>query len=125
MVFRHISRDLKLRSLWMLDNGYLPDEIQPILNVSDRSVRHWAANIQDFGNVIRPQNALHGWPHTLTATQIHAVIDLVNASPEMYLNEIRDLLALEHDVLVTVTTLHDVICAAGLTFKLLRRQAME
>ncbi|KIJ43521.1 hypothetical protein M422DRAFT_122721, partial [Sphaerobolus stellatus SS14] len=58
MVFRHISRDLKLRSLWMLDNGYLPDEIQTILNVSDRSVRRWAANIRDFGNVIRPQNAL-------------------------------------------------------------------
>ncbi|KIJ57007.1 hypothetical protein M422DRAFT_77428, partial [Sphaerobolus stellatus SS14] len=79
-------------------------------------VCHWVVNIQDFSNVIRPRNALHGQPHTLTATQIHTVIDLVNASPEMYLDEIRDFLALGHDVLVAVTTLHDVIHAAGLTF---------
>jgi transposase len=43
----------------------------------------------------------------------------------MYLDEIRDILALESDVLVSITTLHRVLAAAGLTYKLLRRQALE
>ncbi|HEV7736834.1 MAG TPA: hypothetical protein VGO47_05595 [Chlamydiales bacterium] len=125
MPFRHISRDIKIRALWMLDNGYLPDEIEVVLDVSNRSLRRWSANFEEYGDVIPPHNPVQGRPPVLTATQIHALLDFINASPEMFLDEIRDFLILEHDVLVSISTLHDLIQAAGLTYKLLRRNALE
>ena len=43
----------------------------------------------------------------------------------MYLDELQDWLVLEHDVLISTTSLHDNIQDAGLTYKLLRRRAAE
>lgn len=125
MTFRHISRDLKLRALWMLENGYLPEDIQTILGVSDRSLRRWTANMRAHGDVIPEQMALRGRPLSLTTAQLHSIVDFIRAYPEMYLDELRDFLALESDILVPITTLHRVLANAGLTYKLLRRQALE
>ena len=125
MPSRYISRDLKTRALWMLDTGFLPEEIGYILGVSDRSIRRWVANEAEFGDVIPPHNPLQGRPHALMADQTHAVIETVSAAPEMFLDEVRDYLALERDTLVGITTLHDLILAAGLSYKLLRRQVPE
>ncbi|KAF8576870.1 hypothetical protein K439DRAFT_1640201 [Ramaria rubella] len=41
----------------------------------------------------------------------------------MYLDELQDWLALEHDILVTITTLDRNIREAGLTYKLLDKGA--
>ncbi|KAF8574082.1 hypothetical protein K439DRAFT_1642452 [Ramaria rubella] len=43
----------------------------------------------------------------------------------MYLDELQDWLTLEHDILVTITTLDRNIQEAGLTYKLLRQAAGE
>jgi len=59
------------------------------------------------------------------ADQTHAVIEMVSAAPEMFLDKVWDYLALEHDTLVSITTLHDLILAAGLSYKLLHHQALE
>ena len=96
MPFRHIYR-LKTRVLWLLDTGFLPKEIAYILGVSDRSIRRWVANEAELGDVIPPQNPrshTHGGPDTC------CVIETVSAGPEMFLDEVRDYLALEHDTLV-------------------------
>ena len=58
-------------------------------------------------------------------TQPHSLIDIVQNTPNMYLDELQDWLALEHDAMVSWMTLHHVIQDAGLSYKLLRWHAME
>jgi transposase len=122
---RAISTDLKQRALWLLAAGYLLDEICTILNISSRSVQRWANNLATHGHVLPPRNPLQGRRHTLNAIHIYGLIGIIEASPAMYLDELQDWLALEHDMLISKTTLHDSIRDAGLSYKLLRRRAVE
>ncbi|KAF8519199.1 hypothetical protein JB92DRAFT_3141831 [Gautieria morchelliformis] len=112
------------RALWLLHNGYM-EEVGIILNVSKSSMTRWAQNLEVYGNVVPPRNPLQGRPGALNTTQMHALINLVQNAPEMFLNELQDWLALEHDILVAITTLHYATQNAGLSYKLLRRQAAE
>ena len=43
----------------------------------------------------------------------------------MFLDELQDWLALEHDVLISKMALHQNIRGTGLTYKLLHRRAAE
>ena len=43
----------------------------------------------------------------------------------MYLDELQDWMALEHDVMVSQMTMHHIIQDTGLSYKLLRWCAME
>ena len=54
-----------------------------------------------------------------------ALREVIEASPAMFLDELQDWLALEHDVLISKTALHQNIRGARLTYKLLRRRAAE
>jgi transposase len=65
MVFRHISLDLKQRSLWLLEQGYLPSEICFLLGVSLSSLRRWERNYDEFGHVVSPRNPSQGRPNLL------------------------------------------------------------
>ncbi|KAF8592439.1 hypothetical protein K439DRAFT_10783 [Ramaria rubella] len=56
----------------------------------------------------------------LDGERLHALVELTEQSPEMYLDELQDWLAL-----VAITTLDRNIREAGLTYKLLRRAAGE
>jgi transposase len=125
MPYRAISADLKQRALWLLANGYVPDEVWTILNTSTRSIQRWANNMDTHGHVLPPLNPLQGRQHSLNSIHIYGLIAVIQASPAMYLDELQDWLALEHDVLISKTALHNNIQAAGLTYKLLRRRAAE
>ena len=125
MPYRSISADLKQRALWLLSNGYLPDELHAILNVSRCSVQQWADNLAVHGHIVPPPNVLQGRPHNLNNIQMFGLIGLIMASLAMFLDELQDWLALEHDVLISTTVLHMNIRNAGLTYKLLRRRAVE
>ncbi|KAF5386197.1 hypothetical protein D9615_002285 [Tricholomella constricta] len=50
---------------------------------------------------------------------------LIQETPSLYLDELRDWLALEHDLPISITSLHDNLRDLGLTFKLLRKAATE
>ena len=78
-----------------------------------------------YGHVVPLQNPLQGCPHSLTATQTHSLIQMVQNTPDMYLDELQDWLALEHDIMVSQMTLHHIIQDAELSYKLLRWCAME
>ncbi|KAK7002487.1 hypothetical protein R3P38DRAFT_1734943 [Favolaschia claudopus] len=62
MVNRHISEDFKVRALWLLDNGYMTEEVCDILGVSQRSIGCWRANVRNYGSVIPPHVPLQGRP---------------------------------------------------------------
>ncbi|KAJ6516593.1 hypothetical protein C8R47DRAFT_961063 [Mycena vitilis] len=45
MVYRAISEDLKARSLWLLEAGYITEEVCELLGVSRRSLFRWKASL--------------------------------------------------------------------------------
>ncbi|KAF8589516.1 hypothetical protein K439DRAFT_1332429 [Ramaria rubella] len=105
MPFRHISNDLKQRSLWLLNNGYIPTEASQILGVSQRSLLRWSDNYERYGNVSSPRNPNCGQPRILTPGQVADLLALVKEAPEMFLDEMQDWMALHHDAAVSKTTL--------------------
>src|SRR6266481_2450990 len=125
MPYRAISTDLKQQALWLLSNGYLPEEICTILNVSPRSVQSWANNLTTHGHVLPSLNPTRGQQHTLNAIHMYGLIGIIEASPAMYLDKLQDWLALEYDILISKTTLHDNIRDAGISYKLLCWRAVE
>ncbi|KAF8573627.1 hypothetical protein K439DRAFT_1555387 [Ramaria rubella] len=125
MPFCHISSDLKQQSLWLLAHDYTPEDTCTILGVSRSSVRQWWDNYEEYSDVLPPPNPNQGRPRVLDGDKLHSLVELIEWSPEMYLDELQDWLALEHDILVGITTLDRNIHEAGLTYKLLQRAAGE
>ncbi|KAJ7757279.1 hypothetical protein DFH07DRAFT_718439, partial [Mycena maculata] len=120
-----VSRHLKVRALWLLEAGYITDDVCDLLGVSPRSLYRWKANQTDYGSVIPPANPLRGRPRILNADQTHDLLTLLNEAPEMYLDEIMDWVALHLDASISRASLNTLIHDAGLTYKILRRAASE
>jgi transposase len=125
MVYRAISEDLKVHALYLLEQGYITEEVCELLGVSRRSLYRWKANQLDYGGVIPPTNPFRGRPRILNADQTHDLLTLLAEAPEMYLDEIMDWVALYLDAAISRTALHMLINDAGLTYKILRRAASE
>lgn len=51
--------------------------------------------------------------------------ELIDESPELYIDEIGEWLALYHDTPMSTTAIHDNLRDLGLTRKIMRRQAAE
>ncbi|KAJ7247434.1 hypothetical protein B0H12DRAFT_1176342 [Mycena haematopus] len=125
MVYRAISEDLKVRALYLLDKGYITEEVCELMGVSRRSLYRWKANQLDYDGVIPPANPLRGRPRILNPDQTHDLLTLLAEAPELYLDEIMDWVALYLDASISRTALHTLINDAGLTYKILRRAASE
>ncbi|KAJ7131847.1 hypothetical protein C8R43DRAFT_849445, partial [Mycena crocata] len=125
LVYRKISDDLKERSLWLLEAGYITEDVCELLGVSRSSLFRWKANQADYNSVKPPYNPLQGRPRILNADQTHDLLTLLAEAPEMYLDEIQDWVAVTHDTGISRTALHMLIHDSGLTYKILRRAASE
>jgi transposase len=122
MVFRRISKDLKLWALWLRGQGFISDDICYLLGISSRSLSRWQTNMNTFGSVIPAHNPLQGHPSILNAEQRNELFNLLDQASEMFLDELQDWVALHHDA---ATALHYIIQDAGLTFKMLHKAASE
>lgn len=125
MVFRHISKDLKDRVLWLISHEYAPNDICELFDISQRSVDRWRQNDRVYGSVIPPPNPMQCRPRILNGDMTHDLYTLLEEAPEMYLTEIQDWIALTHEVHISKAALHLNICDAGISYKLLRRAAAE
>src|SRR5258707_792776 len=125
MVYRHISKDLKDHALWLILHDYAPEDICKLFDISQRSVARWKHNNRVYGSVIPPPNLIQGHPCLLNGNMMHNLYTLLQEAPEMYLSKIQDWIALSHEVHISKTALHENICDAGLSFKLLCRIAGE
>jgi len=96
MVFRHISKDLKERALWLIAHEYAPDDICKFFDISQRSIARWRHNDHVHGSVIPPPNPMQSRPCLLNADMMHDLYMLLEEAPEMYLSEIQDWMALTH-----------------------------
>src|SRR6202042_3589101 len=93
MVFHHISKDIKERILWLRANDYVTDDICEMFGVSLRSIQCWQSNLDHFGSVIPPRNPMQGRPRALDADQCHNLFTMLDESPELFLDEIQDWVA--------------------------------
>lgn len=125
MVYRHISKDLKERALWLIAHGYAPEDICDIFDISQRSITRWKQNDRLYGSVIPPPNPMQSRPRILNGDMTHDLYTLLEEAPEMYLSEIQDWVALTYEVQISRTALHMNIRDAGITFKLLHKAAAE
>ena len=125
MVYRHISKDMKERVLWLISHEYVPEDVVELFDISQRSVARWRQNNRLYGSVIAPPNPMQCRPCILNADMTHDLYTLLKEAPEMYLSEIPDWIALTHEVHISKSALHDNIRNAGISFKLLHRAAAE
>lgn len=116
---------MKLRALFLLATGYTKTEVHDILGVSVSSMRRWEVNVEEYGTIIPPYNPQQSRPRIMDAHQMEALVDAVLESPETYLDELMDFVALELDVAISKTQLQAIIENAGFTYKLLRNAAVE
>ena len=124
MTFRVISRQIKERAVWLLENGYLFDDICDMLGVSRRSVERWQRNSELFGEVIPPYKQ-RGRPHILPARARGDVCNLINTSPELCLDEIHDWITVAYDLELSYMTVHRLVRDIGMTHKALQIAAAE
>jgi transposase len=125
MVYRHISKDMKERTLWLISHGYAPEDICELFDISQRSVTRWKQNDRLHGTVIPPPNPMQCRPCILNSDMMHNLYTLLEEPPEMYLSEIQDWIALSYEVHISKAALHMNIRDAGITFKVLRKAAVE
>jgi len=125
MTFRHISKELKDRVLWLISHGYAPEDICELFDISTRSLIRWTQNNHLHGSVVPPPNPLQRRPRILNGDMTHDLYTLLEEAPEMYLSEFQDWIALTYEVHISTTTLHMNIRDAGLSYKLLRKAATE
>lgn len=55
----------------------------------------------------------------------HDLVTLISEAPAIYLDDIRDWIALVHNVGISITSLHENIQDCGMTYKALHKAAVE
>lgn len=124
MVYRQISTDMKKRALQLLEEGWEMSKIADALGVSNKCIPRWHNNYMVHGRV-DPPSALRGRHRILTGEVIEELRKLMQESPELYLDEIGEWLALFHDVQISKTALHDNLRDLGISRKIMLRAAAE
>lgn len=126
MVYRKISDDIKYRAVDLITRGDLErDFIADVLGVSERSLYRWMNHLGEHGDVKPPKNPLQGRPRTFTNLQLYEILAMVDGSPDAFLDEIQEYIAIQHDLCLSKSQLHQLIRDCGITYKLLRRAAVE
>ncbi|PPQ96959.1 hypothetical protein CVT26_005981 [Gymnopilus dilepis] len=124
MVYRQISPDMKRRALQLLEQGWEMQEIAEVLGVSTKSIPRWQANYNDHG-CVNPTSVTRGRRRILKSNVISELRELMQETPELYLDEIGEWLALYHEVQISTTALHDNLRDLGITRKIMKRAAAE
>jgi len=93
MVYRKISADMKQRALQLLDEGLEQSEVADVLGVSSKSIDRWYDNYETQGRV-DPPSVLRGRRRLLNQEAVSDLRELLEESPELYLDEISEWLAL-------------------------------
>jgi transposase len=124
MPFRKIDSGVKERAVQLIAEGWPIERVIEAFDVSRRSIHRWADNYEMFGSVKAPA-VITGRPRVLNPPAIEGLYDLLAESPQLYLNEIAEYLAIYHDTPISLTALHDNLRELGLTWKIMRRAALE
>jgi len=125
MVNCHISPDRKYCALNLWNRGWDTIDICDALSVSRASLYRWQAIFQEHGNVIWPKSPLIGRTRILVRAILTAIHTLYEQESDLYLDELVTFLAIEHSIIISLSTLSRNLIEAGLTCKLLHKLASE
>lgn len=125
MVFHSISKDIKEQALWLLGEDFIDEDIAALLGVSTRSIRQWEDNFEQYGSVIPPQILPRGRPSVMSTAVREDLIALSAESPELFLDEIQDWIAITHGTAISRSQLCQIIKDCAISYKRLRRAAAE
>ena len=125
MVNCRIGPDRKLCALHLWDHGWEIEDICFALMISRRSLYHWRQIFAEHGStsVTRPASRLLGPKHIINRTVLTHTI--YTEDSDLYLDELCTLLAAEHGIIVSQSTLSRNLMEAGLTRKVLHKLALE
>ncbi|KAG2749004.1 Homeodomain-like protein, partial [Suillus brevipes Sb2] len=115
MVNRRISNDLKDCALRLWDHGWDLEDICEAFGVSERSCYRWRRIFEECGTATKPPSPLTGRTRTITRALLMAVEDLFAEDSDLFLDEVCTWLAIEHDIIVSTSTLSRNLKDAGLT----------
>ena len=122
----HISKDVKQIALKLWNQGWETEDICDILDISCASLYRWQAIFEEHGSIIHPPSPLKGQgTRILTRALIQACQDLFSRESDLYLNEVVAWLALEHDIVISISTLARNLTEVVLTHNILHKLASE
>ncbi|KAF8833128.1 hypothetical protein BDN67DRAFT_992894 [Paxillus ammoniavirescens] len=115
MVYRNISRDVKLAAIRLHEHDLL--ELPDILNVCGFLQRTFYCILKLWCETGRPRVFNH--------EDVDYLIQLIRQKPEYFLDELLRLLRTNHFISVHYSVLHDELERAGMNRKKLRKIAIE
>ncbi|KAF9224711.1 hypothetical protein BS17DRAFT_702405 [Gyrodon lividus] len=122
---RRISSDLKACALRLWEHGWDVEDICKALGVSRSSCYCWRSIFEEYGMVTRPPSPLVGCTRIITRALLTATEDLYAQDSDLYLGEVCTWLAVEHDIMISTSSLSCNPIQAGLTRKVLQKIASE
>ena len=122
---RKISSDMKECALNLWNQGWDTEDIVDTLGISRTSLYRLQAIFDQYGSVNRPPSAPKGPARAITRAVLTAVQTLYENESDLYLDELVLWLGVEHNIAVSISTLHETLKKAGLTRKILHKIAIE
>ena len=118
MVYVGHDPGIKQRALQLCDTGHDVEDVATVMGVSAKIIHRWTDNLRTFGSVQRPVYR-PGRPRAIDAAVELSIIEYFHARPSAYLVEVKDYLAIAHDVSVSLSTLHSTLTRLLLIRKVL------
>ncbi|KAF8234156.1 hypothetical protein L208DRAFT_1195996, partial [Tricholoma matsutake] len=115
MVNHRISKDLKECALSLWDWRWELEAIIDTLLILCLSIYHWRAIFEEHGSVNQPHFAPYGPTGRLTRAVLMAVHTIYEQESDLYLDKLVLWLAINHDIIISVSVLHENLKKSGLT----------
>jgi len=120
-----ISPDLKECTLHLWELDWDLELITESLCISWASMYCWQNIFAELHSVTCPKSGLIGRPQIIVHAVITAIKEVYNTKADAYLDELVWWLAIHHDIAISWSALHENLQDAGLTCKLLHKNAQE
>ncbi|KAI5894903.1 Homeodomain-like protein, partial [Schizophyllum commune] len=126
MVYRTISRDLKLAAVKLYDAGHMiVEDICDCVGFSTRTFSRIHRLWTETGDVVKHKHGIPGRRRELMLDDVMYLLRLVRQRPDWFLEELADLLRENRFLSVHFSTIHRELLRHGYTSKKLRRIAKE
>ena len=100
------------------------DDVAKVFGVSSRSIYRWSNLVEATGIPDLP-SVNRGRVYLLNSAAIDGLQGLIKDNASRFLDEIVDWLAIHHDILISITALHDNLHDLGPTYKTIKRTAAQ
>jgi transposase len=126
MLFRKLSRDLKMAAIRLYEGDVLPlADILNCLGFSERTFYRMLDLWRNTGDVVRHTYGIRGRPRVLHFDDIYYLKQLIRAHPDWFLDELLVLLKTNRFISVHYATIQRELVRANISTKKLKKIASE